>query len=51
MGSPFFAYVKVPLIHLGKPLRVLEGVKLPVSVAINSIGDNLFAEQFQLEVL
>ena len=46
IGSPFSTYVKFPLTQLGKPLKVIEGVKLPISVAINSIGEILVAEQF-----
>lgn len=37
IGSPYFTYTRLPFTQLGKPLMVIEGVKLPISVAIKEI--------------
>jgi DNA-binding beta-propeller fold protein YncE len=44
-GSPFPVFVKIPPTQLGKPVKVIGGVKMPVGIAINSVGELLVAEQ------
>ena len=43
-GSPFPVFVSIHPTQLGKPVRVIAGVKFPVSVAINSIGEIIVTE-------
>ena len=52
-GSPYPVFVKIPPTQLGKQeLRIIWGVKKPISVAINSAGNILLAEQYgHVEVL
>ena len=43
-GSPYPISVKIPPTQLGKPLKVIGGVKHPIGIAINSAGNVLVAE-------
>ena len=43
-GSPYPVVVKIPPTQLGKPLKVIRGVKHPIGIAINSAGNVLVAE-------
>jgi outer membrane protein assembly factor BamB len=44
-GSPFPVFVKIPPSQLGKPVKIIGGVKNPIDIAINSVGELLVAEQ------
>ena len=44
-GSPYPVFVKIPPTQLGKPLKVIGGVKHPIGIAINSAGNVLVAER------
>ena len=44
-GSPYTVVVKIPPTQLGKPLKVIGGVKNPIGIAINSAGNVLVAEE------
>ena len=44
-GSPFPVFVKIPPTQLGKPVKVIKGVKNPIDIAINSAGELLVAEE------
>ena len=44
-GSPFPVFVKIPPTQLGKPVKIIGGVKGPIHVAINSVGELLVAEE------
>ena len=44
-GSPFPVFVKIPPTQLGKPVKIIEGVKEPIDIAINSAGELLVAEE------
>ncbi len=52
-GSPFPVFVSIPPTQLGKPVKVIAGVKNPVYIAINSSGELLFTEpnSNQIEVM
>ncbi len=52
-GSPFPVFVTIPPTQLGKPVKVIAGVKNPVYMAINSSGELLFTEpnSNQIEVM
>ena len=43
-GSPYPVVVKIPPTQLGKPLKVIGGVKIPIGIAINLAGNVLVAE-------
>ena len=43
-GSPYPVIVKIPPTQLGKPLKVIHGVKHPIGIAINLAGNVLVAE-------
>ena len=45
IGSPYPVIVKIPPTQLGKPLKVIHGVKHPIGIAINSAGIVLVAEE------
>jgi sugar lactone lactonase YvrE len=44
-GSPFPVFVKIPPTQLGKPVKIIGGVKTPIDIAINSVGELLVAEE------
>ena len=45
-GSPFPVVVKIPPTQLGKPVNIISGVvQRPISIAINSAGEMLVAEE------
>ena len=44
-GSPFPVFVKIPPTQLGKPVKVIKGMKWPIDIAINSVGELLVAEE------
>lgn len=46
VGSPYTVLVTVPAEQLGKTVKVIGGVKQPMSIAINSAGEKLIAEQY-----
>ena len=43
-GSPFPVFVSIPPTQLGKPVDVITGVKYPVDVTINSVGEIVITE-------
>ena len=43
-GSPYPVLVKIPPTQLGKPVKIIGGVQLPIGIAINSTGNILVAE-------
>jgi tripartite motif-containing protein 2/3/tripartite motif-containing protein 71 len=43
-GSPFPVFVKIPPTQLGKPVKIIGGVKKPIDIAINSAGELLVVE-------
>ena len=43
-GSPYPVFVKISPTQLGKPVKVIGGVKKPIGIAINSAGNILVAE-------
>ena len=43
-GSPYLVFVKISPTQLGKPVKVIDGMKGPVDIAINSAGELLVAE-------
>ena len=43
-GSPFKVVVSIPPTQLGKPVKVISGVKQPIDIAINSRGELIIAE-------
>ena len=45
-GSPYTVLVKISPTQLGKPVKVISGVKVPIDIAINSAGEVLVAEEF-----
>ena len=44
-GSPFQVFAKIHLTQLGKPVRVVEGVRSPSGIALNSKQQLLVAEE------
>ena len=44
-GSPYPMFVKISPTQLGKPVKVIRGVKGPIDIAINSAGEVLVAEE------
>ena len=44
-GNLYPVFVKISPTQLGKPVKVISGVKQPVAIAINSAGEVLVAEQ------
>ena len=44
-GSPYPVLVKISPTQLGKPVKVISGVKWPIDIAINSSGEVLVAEE------
>ena len=49
-GSPFQVFAKIHLTQLGEPVRVVEGVKLPWGIALNSKLQLVVAELFGKKV-
>ena len=45
-GSPYLVLVKISPTQLGKPVKVISGVKIPIDIAINSAGEVLVAEEY-----
>ena len=45
-GSPYPVLVKISPTQLGKPVKVISGVKQPIDIVINSAGEVLVAEEF-----
>ena len=43
-GSPFQVVVSIPPTQLGKPVKVISGVKQPIDITINSRGELVIAE-------
>ena len=43
--SPYTVVVKIPPTQLGKPLKVIGGVKDPIGIAVNSAGNMLVVER------
>ena len=43
-GSPYPVFVKIPPTQLGKPVKIIGGVKEPIGIAINSAGNIIVAE-------
>ena len=43
-GSPFPVFVSIPPTQLGKPVRVIDSVKTPRCIAVNSEGDVIVTE-------
>ena len=45
-GSPYPVFVNSSPTQLGKPVKIIGGVKHPIDIAINSAGDILVAEEY-----
>ena len=45
-GSPYPVSVNISPTQLGKPVKVISGVKKPIDIAINSSGEVLVAEEY-----
>ena len=45
-GSPYPVFVRISPTQLGKPVKVIGGVKGPIDIAINSAGEVVVAEQY-----
>ena len=43
-GSPFIVLVKLPVLKLGNPIKIISGVKQPWGVAVNQRGEIIVAE-------
>ena len=44
-GSPFPVFMKISPTQLGKPVKVIDGVKAPVDVTVNSAGEIILIEE------
>ena len=44
-GSPFIVTVKLPVLKLGTPIKIISGVKDPWGVAVNQRGEIIVAEE------